>query len=111
MTAAFNLNILKVVNQLASTDFEPEAFEHVAFYNRECQRIEMHLRASREMSISSPHLLQDILVKEGETIHTENSHKFTDIHIQELGKASGLDIDNIFSDEENWFSLVQFIKG
>ncbi len=54
VTAEFNLNILNVVNNIVSTNFRPEAFEHVAFYNEESSRIEMHLKAKEDLEVESP---------------------------------------------------------
>ncbi|MDZ7797043.1 MAG: L-histidine N(alpha)-methyltransferase [Candidatus Marinimicrobia bacterium] len=110
LTDLFNKNILYVVNDLIGTDFDPAAFAHLAYYNEAEARIEMHLKALMDMEIMSPFTDQMIILKEGETIQTENSHKFTPRHIHELAEASELSIKNIFSDENNWFSLVEFIK-
>ena len=110
VTAAFNRNILNSVNKIVSANFDPDSFSHVASYNDESSCIEMYLEAKRDMEVSSPYLSADIIIKEGETIHTENSHKFTAQHIHGLALAAGLDIKNIFTDEKKWFSLVQFIK-
>lgn len=110
VTAIFNRNILNVVNSLIATDFEPNDFEHVAFYNEEYSRIEMHLKASKNLEINSPYFSEKLIIKQGETIHTEDSHKFTDEFIDELALASGLKIENRFTDKNNWFSVVQFYK-
>lgn len=108
ITAAFNRNILHVTNQTARTNFIPEYFEHRAFYNREKDRIEMHLIANRDMEVVSPCFHQEISLKKGETIHTENSHKFTPGHIREMGTTAGFEVKNIWKDPDGWFSLVQF---
>lgn len=110
VTAAFNVNILRVINQYADTNFNTDLFEHIAFYNTEKSRIEMHLRALKNMSISSPNFPQKINVIRGETIHTENSHKFTMNDIYEFSKLSNLKTDNIFTDHNQWFSVVSFKK-
>ena len=108
ITAAFNKNILNVVNQILISDFNPEDFEHLAFYNEKEFRIEMHLTARKDMEISSPHLKETILVKKGENIHTENSHKFTDDHILEMTGQSRLRLKNIYHDKNRWFSICHF---
>jgi len=110
VTAAFNRNILNVVNNLIYTDFDPADFEHVAFFNDKRSRIEMHLKALKDLSVSSPCMSAKIAVERGETIHTENSHKFTDRFIDEIALASGLEIEDRFADENKWFSVVQFCK-
>jgi len=110
ITAKFNRNILNVVNNLVGTNFNPGFFEHIAFYEEETSRIEMHLKAVKYMEISCPYLQGKILLKPEETIHTENSHKFSAQYIESLAAASGLKIENIFSDRNKWFSLIQFLK-
>ncbi len=108
ITAAFNKNILNVINRVAGTNFDPELFDHVAFYNNPKERIEMHLRAKCTMVISSVEFPAEIVLKEGETIHTENSHKFTLEDIKKFAKLMDLNLDHIFSDPDHWFSLVVF---
>jgi len=110
ITAKFNRNILNVVNNLVGTNFNPDFFDHIAFYEEETSRIEMHLKAVKYMEISCPYLHGKILLKPEETIHTENSHKFSVQHIESLASASGLKIENIFSDRNKWFSIIQFLK-
>ncbi len=106
ITAAFNKNILNVVNHIAKTNFRPDEFEHYAFYNAFDSRIEMHLRALLDVEVSSPHLAGKIDIKKGETIHTENSHKYTPSYIQQMTESIGLRIKGIYTDANNWFSLV-----
>jgi L-histidine N-alpha-methyltransferase len=110
VTARFNLNILNVANNLAGTNFDLREFEHSAFYNENSSCIEMHLKALKDLEISSPHLPENLVIAQGETIHTENSHKFRDEHIKDMANTAGLEITNQFTDEKHWFSLVQFHK-
>ncbi len=110
VTAEFNLNILKAANRYAETNFDPDDFEHVAFYNEEHSRIEMHLKAKEDVEINSPYLEPNIFLKKGETIHTENSHKYNKAAIHELAEIGGFDIQKIFADKDEWFSVIQFIK-
>ncbi len=111
LTAQFNKNILNVVNGLIESNFDTQDFEHRAFYNRRCQRIEMHLEAKQDLRIESPFSDKDILIRKGETIHTENSHKFDETDIQHIGEHAGLRVNKIFSDENQWFSLVHYRKN
>jgi len=111
ITERFNKNILNVVNSYIGTDFDPDTFEHVAFYNERFYRIEMHLKALKDLEILCPSLPTNIYIKKGETIHTENSHKFTDENINNLASGAGLEIQNIYTDKNKWFSLVQLIKN
>ena len=110
MTAAFNKNILNVINRFAKTNFDPDYFDHYSFYNTAESRIEMHLRALRSFEISTPFMNGKIFFKEGETIHSENSHKYDMAYIHQLAKDTGLQITNIYTDTNQWFSLVQFSK-
>ena len=83
-------NILNVINNLANTNFEPADFEHLAFYNEEKKRIEMHLKARKDMVITFNSEVDKIYIKKGETIHTENSHKFNKDNIKPLVKDNGI---------------------
>ena len=74
VTAAFNLNLLHRMNRELAADFDPDQFEHVAFWSEAEGRIEMHLRSKRAQTVHLDGIA--IHFAEGETIHTENSHKF-----------------------------------
>ncbi len=110
VTEQFNKNILNVVNNIIGTDFAPDQFEHVAFYNTDFSRIEMHLKATKQMTISSPKLSSPIQIDKGEMIHTENSHKFTFEQIKKIAERADLAIEKFFCDGKNWFTLVIFTK-
>ncbi len=110
VTAKFNKNILNVVNKYIKTNFKTHDFEHNAFFNEKHSRIEMHLKATKHLQITSPYLQKEININKGETIHTENSHKFTNDHINNLALNANLDIQNIFTDPDKWFSIVQLLK-
>ena len=110
VTAQFNRNILNVVNRVIGSDFRPELFEHLAFFNARHNRIEMHLKASRAMHVNTPLLTQGLDLEEGETIHTENSRKFLRDHILEFAAAGGFAIRRIHSDSMGWFCLVDYVK-
>lgn len=110
VTAAFNKNILNVVNKLISTNFDPDKFEHLAFYNNQEQRIEMHLKAKENLRIEVNSSKVELQIKKGEMIHTENSHKFNSKDIQQFAYWGCLNMENVFNDENNWFSLVHYRK-
>ncbi len=110
ITAEFNRNILKVTNSHLGTNFDPDDFEHVAFFNKELSRIEMHLRAKRDLEVTSPLLDESFVFKKGETIHTENSHKYTVDHIRKMANAAGLSLENVHTDDKKWFSLAEMVK-
>lgn len=110
ITAQFNKNILNVINSICGTNFDIENFEHLAFYNKDEHRIEMHLKAINDMVVSQPES-DDIYIHMGETIHTENSHKFNFDDIKTVGVWSGLDVEKIITDNNKWFSLVYYKKN
>ncbi len=108
VTAAFNRNILNTVNDMIQSDFQIADFDHLAFFNREKSRIEMHLVARRDLHINSPHLQEALSIKKGESIHTENSHKYSQDQIREIVSATGLQLKHIHSDENDWFAITEF---
>ncbi|MCD4709305.1 MAG: L-histidine N(alpha)-methyltransferase [Bacteroidales bacterium] len=110
VTAAFNKNILNTVNELIRSDFQPDDFDHLAFYNESSSRIEMHLVANRDLTVHSPHFNEDLLLKKGESIHTENSHKYSTGHIREIVEATGLQLNHTHTDNMGWFAVTEFKK-
>jgi L-histidine N-alpha-methyltransferase len=110
VTREFNLNILNSVNDLIQSDLNTDDFEHLAFYNREKSRIEMHLVAQGDIVVHSPFFDQDILLEKGETIHTENSHKYNAGHVREITAKTGLRLNHTHTDSREWFSLMEFQK-
>ncbi len=111
ITAKFNKNILTVVNNLTDSDFNTADFVHWAFFNREKSRIEMHLRALKNVEISFNSGTEIIKIKKGETIHTENSYKYNSHDIKMFGMWANIETKNILADENNWFSLVHYMKN
>lgn len=110
VTARFNKNILNVVNAIIDTDFDISDFNHLSFFNHEKSRIEMHLVANKSCSIKSPFIKKPIRFEKGESIHTENSHKYYLAGIEKLIEGSGLAIKNSYTDSNSWFALVEFVK-
>jgi L-histidine N-alpha-methyltransferase len=110
ITAEFNKNILNVVNKLTGTNFNPDLFEHVAFFNQNKKRIEMHLRAEENMEVQMNGSSKEITIHQGELIHTENSHKFKQEDILQFAEWGNSSVGNVFTDQNKWFSLVHFRK-
>lgn len=77
VTAAFNMNLLARINRELNADFVLAQFEHVARFNSETRSIEMHLRALRRQSVTIQRSNLTVTFEEGETIWTENSHKYS----------------------------------
>ena len=106
VTAAFNRNILRVVNRAVGADFQPDAYEHRAFYNRPASRIEMHLAPPRTQHVSLRGLGIDITVAPGETVWTESSHKFTQRSAAAMLEEAGFNLERWYTDTEGMFALA-----
>jgi len=87
VTAKFNLNLLARINRELGADFDLAAFEHQALYDGECSRIEMHLVSTKRQKVGI--CGERIEFRAGETIHTENSYKYSIESFQALAQASG----------------------
>jgi dimethylhistidine N-methyltransferase len=103
VTAAFNLNLLRHANRLAGTDFRVEDWRHVAFFNPEESRIEMHLEARRALEVRWPGGGRRFA--SGERIHTENSYKYTTDSFGALLRAAGYGNIRLWTDERGWFAM------
>ncbi|MGR3755702.1 MAG: L-histidine N(alpha)-methyltransferase [Tranquillimonas sp.] len=104
VTADFNLNLLHRMNREIGSDFEVDAFRHRAVWNAEEARIEMHLASLRDQEVR----IADRIVRfrEGETIHTENSHKFTADGLSSLAGSAGWRVEPMLSDPERLFAVA-----
>lgn len=103
VTAEFNLNILNSMNKLTGANFNPDDFSHRAFYNQELNRIEMHL-VSKELQTVNVNGLA-IEFDKGETLHTENSYKYSLQSFTDLSNAAGFTLKQSWLDEEKLFSV------
>ena len=106
ITSEFNKNILNVLNKKLNADFDSSQFDHIAYFNEDESRVEMHLRANRDILVKLGSIRMEVEFKRGETIHTENSRKFTNDIIEGIAEESGLSIQKWYSDSKKWFSLV-----
>ena len=106
VTAAFNRNVLAVLNARFGTDFAPESFDHVAFWDPEMGWIEMRLRATREMRVGMPGDLRPLVLHRGDEIRTEISRKFTAESFAAALEGPGLELDGWWSDDEVLFALA-----
>ena len=98
VTAAFNRNILHVVNRELHADFAPDGFRHEARWNEPTARVEMHLAAARRQTATVRDLGLAVTVEEGETIWTESSHKFTRTSVEAMLGAAGLALVSWYTD-------------
>ncbi len=103
VTAAFNLNLLRRANLELDADFDLDGFGHYAFYNLQLQRIEMHLVSRRAQVVNVAG--ERFAFEEGESIHTENSHKFTVEGFRALATRAGFRPGPVWTDEARLFSV------
>lgn len=106
VTAAFNRNVLRVLNRELGADFDPGAFRHHAFYDEEKRRVEMHLVAEGEQTVRIPALEMEIRFEDGEPIRTELSHKYTRTSADRLLCRADLEIQRWDTDPEEHFALA-----
>jgi L-histidine Nalpha-methyltransferase len=106
VTAEFNLNILRRLNRELGADFDLSGFRHLALWNPFESRIEMHLESKRPQNVYVPAAQVDAHFAKWETIHTENSYKFTDESVGKLLGDTGFDIKQTWKDERRWFSVA-----
>jgi dimethylhistidine N-methyltransferase len=103
VTGAFNLNLLKRINRELSADLDVKRFEHHAFYNCERHRIEMHLVSVCRQRVR---ICGEIIeFRAGETIHTENSYKYTIASFASLARGSGWAPVEVWTDPDKCFSV------
>jgi L-histidine N-alpha-methyltransferase len=105
VTAAFNRNVLRVLNRELDADFEPEAFDHVAFFDREHEWIEMRLRAQRRMVVPIRALGMEVAFEAREEVRTEISAKFTRERLEADLGAAGLELVAVLTDPQERFAL------
>lgn len=105
VTAAFNKNILARINRELGADFDLEAFAHRAIWNPEASRMEMHLESLHAQSVCLGVPGVKIGFQAGETIHTENSYKFTMPMLEAIAGNGGFRIERTWGDPKNWFTV------
>ena len=108
ITAKFNLNILHRINKELGGDFDLRLFKHRAFYNKDKRRVEMHLVSMRKQQVYIREIDETFDFDAGETIHTENSYKYTSKQIDALAKRCNLRVNKHFIDRNRWFDLAMF---
>lgn len=105
VTAQFNLNVLRVLNRELGASFDEAGFRHEAFFNPVLSRIEMHLIATARQVVDIPGI-GEVLFREGESIRTEISRKFTRPMLEEMFSEAGLTIERWDTDANNWYALM-----
>ncbi|GGC02337.1 dimethylhistidine N-methyltransferase [Pseudoduganella buxea] len=104
VTAAFNLNMLRHLNYLLGADFDVRQWQHVAFFNAEESRVEMHLEARTSLTVQwqggERHFAR------GDRIHTEDSYKYTRESFADLLAQAGFTADGNWTDDAGWFAVM-----
>ena len=106
VTARFNLNLLTRINRELGGTFKLDTFKHHAFYNRERYRIEMHLASLKRQKVKVAG--ETIDFRAGETIHTENSYKYSVVSLGALARGAGWRPAAVWTDERQYFSIQAF---
>jgi L-histidine Nalpha-methyltransferase len=105
VTAEFNRNILRVVNRDLDADFDPTGFDHVAFFDRRREWIEMRLRARESCAVRVAALDLEVQFEPGEELRTEISAKFTPERVEADYRAAGLRLRGWYADPERLFAV------
>jgi dimethylhistidine N-methyltransferase len=105
VTARFNLNVLERINRELDGRFDPQLFRHQARWNEQHSRVEMHLESLQAQKVAIGALDLDVRFSLGETIHTENSYKFTDPRVVALLARAGFRLRQQWSDANKWFTV------
>ncbi len=103
VTAAFNKNLLRRMNRELNATFDLDGFEHHVFWNEERGCIESHLRSTKTQTVTVAG--ERFPFKEGETIHTEDSHKYTLDEFAALAAEADFQVDRMWTDERSYFSI------
>lgn len=107
VTAEFNLNVLSHINERLGADFDPDNFEHRARYNAERGRVEMHLKSTRDHQVRING--DSYRFATGETIHTENSYKYSIEEFHRLAARAGFAPVQVWTDPDGLFSIHYLI--
>ncbi|WP_292287077.1 L-histidine N(alpha)-methyltransferase [Marivita sp.] len=104
VTARFNLNLLRRLNREAGAEFDLETFRHKAIWNATEARVEMHLQSLEDQSVQiGDHVVE---FAAGETIHTENSHKYSVESLSELARTAGWHLAEVLTDPQALFAVA-----
>jgi uncharacterized SAM-dependent methyltransferase len=91
-----------------NADFDIDQYIHHAFYNEDLGRIEMHIKSLRDQTVSIGE--DKIHFTKGETIHTENSYKYSIDEFTSIARESGFTVTDVWTDSKEWFS-VQYLEA
>lgn len=102
VTAKFNLNMLQRINRELGANIAIEKFEHYAFYNVSEGRVEMHLISCKDQIVKIGDL--EVILREGESIHTENSYKYTAQEFTRLAQSASWEVERQWLARDNLFA-------
>jgi L-histidine Nalpha-methyltransferase len=105
VTAEFNRNVLHVINRELDADFAPDAFQHIAFYDRRHEWVEMRLRARRPCSVLVAGVGLRVEFAAGEELRTEISAKFTRARVEADLQAAGMGLERWYTDSDGLFAM------
>lgn len=108
VTAAFNLNLLARINRELGADFDLNRFAHQARYRSALRRVEMHLVSLAPQTVNIPAARVSVSFDAGESIHTENSHKYTPDGLRAMAAAVGLEEEAAWTDTQGFFRLQRW---
>lgn len=108
VTAAFNRNVLARINRELGGDFDLTEFDHRATYFPDRGRIEMHLVSRRAQTVHITGANLTVSFEPGESIHTENSHKYTREQLLEMADEAGFEEERVWTDARGWFQAQRW---
>ena len=103
VTGRFNKNVLARINRELGGNFDLNLFRHVALWNPDRSRIEMHLESTLDQTVKVKLIGLEVPFKKGERIHTENSYKYTIPGVRRTLLDTGFEVESTWSDANNWF--------
>ncbi|WP_299690746.1 L-histidine N(alpha)-methyltransferase [uncultured Tateyamaria sp.] len=109
VTAAFNMNILHRLNREAAATFDPAQFRHVARWDADAERVEMHLMAREDIAFAVDGTV--FHMTQGQSIHTENSHKYTRAKLDAMAAMSGWSVAQWFTDPNADFAVTLLVPN
>ena len=108
VTAEFNLNMLRHINQAFDADFDIERFEHVSLYNEDVGRIEMYLESVGDQVVNVSG--RSFSFADGERILTEHSYKYTVDGFTALAAKAGFSVERVWTDERQYFAVMYLTR-
>ena len=106
VTAQFNRNVLRHINAALGADFDPAAFEHLARYDAQLGRVEMHLVSTKPQQVNVAGT--NVEFAQGEALHTENSYKYAPEEFDVLAQRANFAVQQRWTDEQGWFAVTLY---